>query len=195
MALIRIAALDGALANFGMAKLQFDTSLPDAQALSVLDLKLIHTEKSKVKSVRVSSDQLRRSREIALDARAWMADCAMVFVEVPTGGQSADACMAFGIVTGIYASLMLEPIEVSPSETKLAAVGTRTASKEEMIEWAFGKFPNAPWLLTKRGGAMVPTKANEHLADAVAIAHAGIRLPVFQQTKAMLNAMNIPAAA
>lgn len=195
MALIRIAAFDGALANFGMAKLQYDTSLPDDQALSVLDLKLIHTEKSTVKSVRVSSENLRRSREIALGAKSWLADCAMVFVEVPTGGQSAKAVMAFGMVTGIYASLPLEPIEVSPSETKIAAVGTRTASKEEMIEWATGKFPDAPWLTTKRGGVLVPTKANEHLADAVGIAHAGIRLPVFQQTKAMLSAMNIGLAA
>ena len=193
MALIRIAAFDGALANFGMAKLVYDTNLPDEQALSVLDLKLIHTEKAKAKTVRVSSDRLRRSRENALAAQAWLKDCAMVFVEVPTGGQSADACMAFGIVTGIYAGLPLEPIEVSPSETKLAAVGTRTASKEEMIAWAAAKFPAAPWLTTKRGGVMVPTKANEHLADAVAIAHAGIRLPVFQQARAMIATMGIAA--
>ena len=190
MSKITIAALDGALANFGMAKLQYDITLPADQALSVLDLKLIHTEKSKVKSVRASSDRLRRSREIAMLSKAWLADCAMVFVEVPSGGQSHDATFAFGIVTGLYASLPLEPIEVSPAETKLAAVGTRTASKEEMIEWASGKFPAAPWLTTKRNGLIVPTKANEHLADAVAIAHAGIRLPVFQQTIAMISAMN-----
>lgn len=189
MALIRIGAFDGALANFGMAKLVYDTDLPDDEALSVLDLKLVHTEKAKQKTVRVSSDRLRRSRENALAATAWLTDCAMLFVEVPSGAQDANANFAFGIVTGIYASMRLEPIEVSPSETKLAAVGTRTASKEEMIEWAIERFPAAPWLRTKRGGVMVPTKANEHLADAVAIAHAGIRLPVFQQTKALVAAM------
>lgn len=192
MALIRLAAFDGSLRNFGMAKLHFDT---DTDTLSVIDLKLVKTEKAKAKTVRVSSDKLRRSREIALAAREWAGDCAMLFVEVPSGAQDANASFAFGVVTGIYASMVLEPIEVSPSETKLAAVGTRTASKEEMIDWAIDRFPVAPWLRVKRAGAMTPTQANEHLADAVAIAHAGIRLPVFQQTKALVAAMQQGATA
>ncbi|MTH61113.1 hypothetical protein [Paracoccus litorisediminis] len=194
MPLIRLAAFDGALANFGMAKLIFDT---DTEALSVLDLKLVKTEKSKVKQVRSSSDDLRRSRENALAAHDWLKDCVTVFVEVPTGGQDAKATRAFGIITGIYASLLREPVEVSPAETKLAAVGTRTASKEEMIEWAVGKFPDAPWLRAKSNGPKWKKGDllgdNEHLADAVAIAHAGIKLPVFQQMKAMIAAM--PRAA
>lgn len=193
MTKIRFAALDGSLRNFGIAKMEYDTAAPADQALSVISLRLVETEKSKNKQVRASSDNLTRAQTIAKVIREEMADCAMVFAEVPSGGQDYNAVLGFGIVIGLYAGIVPPVVEVSPSETKMAAVGTRTASKEEMIEWAVGKFPAAPWLMTKRGGVMVPVKKNEHLADAVAIAYAGIRTPTFQQTLSMLTAMKVAA--
>lgn len=186
MAIIRFAALDGSKANFGIAKLDYDTT---TDTLHVAGLRLIKTEKTKIKGVRISSDNLRRGQEIAVALREELADCALAFAEIPSGAQSADAAYAFGMVVGLYSCITIPLVEVTPSETKLAAVGTRTASKDEIINWAAERFPDAPWLRVKRGGVMVPTKANEHLADAVAIAHAGIRLPVFRQTVAMVSAM------
>lgn len=185
MALIRIAGLDGSKTNFGIAIMDLDTESMD---LSVVDLILVKTEKSKNKQVRASSDNLARSQAITEILFPALKGSVSAFIEVPSGGQSYDAVLGFGIVIGIYASLPITTIEVSPAETKKAAVGTRTASKEEMIEWAVGKFPDAPWRMTKRKGVMVPVKDNEHLADAVAIVHAGIRTPAFRQTIAMLNA-------
>jgi hypothetical protein len=187
---IKFAALDGSLTNFGVAKLTYDTLTGE---LAVDDLKLVKTEKSKVKSVRVSSDRLRRSQEIATMLRTELDGSAVVFAEIPTGAQSSDAAFAFGIVVGLYASITHPVVEVTPSETKLAAVGTRTASKQEMIEWATEKFPAAPWRMVKRQGKLVPTLDNEHLADAVAIAHAGICTPGFKQMIAMVNAMQAAA--
>lgn len=187
---ITFAALDGSLRNFGIAKLQYDTNTGD---LSVLDLILTKTEKSKIKSVRASSDNLLRAQSIAKSVAASLEDCAMVFAEVPSGGQDYNAVLGFGIVIGIYASITVPLIEVSPYETKLIAVGTKTASKQEMIAWGFEKFPEAPWRTKKSKGELVPTLDNEHLADAVAIGHAGLQTPMFKQMISMLNATRLAA--
>lgn len=188
-----LAGLDGSLRNFGIALMSLDTDTLDLQ---VQDLTLITTEKGTAKTVRKSSDNLSRASILSagIEAALKSSRAASAFLEVPSGGQSYDAVLGFGIVIGLYAGLRVPVMEVSPAETKLAAVGTKTASKEEMIEWATTKYPTAPWLMTKRGGVMVPTKANEHLADAVAIVHAGILTPAFQQTLSMLRAQAQNAA-
>jgi Holliday junction resolvasome RuvABC endonuclease subunit len=185
MTKIRIAGLDGSKANFGIALLDLDL---DTMELSVADLILVKTQKAKNKQVRMSSDNLRRAQEVAVVLRQSLKGCVSAFVEVPSGGQSYDAVLGFGTVIGLYASIEIPVVEVSPSETKMAAVGTKTASKEEMIEWAIENHPDAPWRMRKLHGEMVPTKDNEHLADGVGIAHAGLKVPSFEQTLAILKA-------
>lgn len=191
MALIKVAGLDGSMRNFGIAKMLLDT---DTYSLSVIDLILIETEKTKSKQVRASSDTYNRARTIATATHEALDECSVCFAEIPFGGQSYDAVLGFGMVIGIYASLSTPLIEVAPAETKLATVGTRTASKEEMIDWAFTEYPTAPWMTTKRGGVLVPTKKNEHLADGCAIVHAGIKTPAFRQVAAILAASGAKAA-
>jgi Holliday junction resolvasome RuvABC endonuclease subunit len=183
MPIIKVAGLDGSLRNFGIAKLLYDTN---TGSLSVDALELIETEKTKNKQVRASSDTYNRAHEIAMAAQLCVEECDICFAEIPFGGQSYDAVLGFGITIGIYASLSLPLIEVAPIETKKATVGTKTASKQEMIEWAFETYPTAPWLTTKRGGQLVPTLKNEHLADACAIVHAGILTPAFKQAAAII---------
>lgn len=190
MTKINICAFDGAKSNFGIALMTYDV---DTGELEVTDMELVKTEKSKAKNVRVSSDNLRRAQELAAAVRRRAEGCVICFAEIPSGAQSADASLAFGIVIGLYASVTIPLVEVSPFETKRAALGTNTASKQEMIEWACAKFPNAPWRKAKRNGVMTPTLDNEHLADAVAIAHAGVRTPAFQQTVAILKASRAAA--
>jgi len=185
MAKIPVAGLDGSLRNFGVVKGYYDT---ESQELGIADMHLIQTEKSKNKQVRASSDNLARAQQIATSLQDLLQDVAVVFLEVPSGGQSYAAVLGFGITIGLYAGLTVPVVEVSPSETKLAAVGTKTASKQEMIEWATSQFPDADWRKRKLKGEMVLTNDNEHLADSVAIIHAGIRTPSFQQTIAMLRA-------
>lgn len=196
MTKIKFAALDGAVANFGIALLAYDT---ETDELEVLDLLLHKTEKTKIKQTRVSSDDLRRAQEQAVHLRNALDGCALVFGEVPSGGKDAKATRAFGIVTGLYASVAQPFQEVTPSEVKMAAVGTSTASKEEMIEWAVEKFPNAPWRRAKQNGPKIKkgalTADNEHLADAVAIGHAGINTPVFKQMLSMFKAATLAVAA
>jgi hypothetical protein len=190
MGKILIAGLDGSLRNFGVATAWLDL---DTLELEIKALILVETEKSKVKNIRASSDNLARAIELRKGVHQALKGVTTVFYEVPSGGQDYNAVLGFGIVIGTYAGIPIPGIEVSPAETKLGAVGTKTASKDEMIEWAFEKYPKAPWLLTKRGGVMVPVKKNEHLADAVAIMEAGIKTPSFEQTLAILRSMPMAA--
>ena len=183
MTKIIIAGLDGSLRNFGMVKFSYDVLTGERK---VLDMKLVETEKDKTKSVRASSDNLLRAQTIAKGMRDFLQDVTVCFAEVPSGGQDYNAVLGFGITIGIYAGITIPLLEVSPSETKKETVGTRTASKQEMIDWAFQQYPEAPWLLTKRKGVMVPVLKNEHLADACAITHAGVVTPAFKQVKAIL---------
>ena len=187
MKAVRIASIDPALANFGIARMVL--RLEDLK-LGIEHLKLIETEKRVNKVVRQNSDDLRRAQEITRAFHLEVAPCTVCFAEVPTGGQSARAVLSFGISIGILSNCPIPLIQVQPFETKLATVGTKTASKEEMIEWAVAEFPNGPWLRNKAGK---PLNKNEHLADAVAVAYAGIRTDQFKGLLAMWKA--VPARA
>lgn len=188
---VLVAGLDGSLRNFGSVKVLLDIDTLD---LEVVAMDLFKTEKSQVKKVRASSDNLERAQSIATELRNALTDCKVAFLEVPSGGQSYSAVLGFGIVIGLYASLTVPVCEVSPSETKLATVGTKTASKQEMIEWGMTNYPNAPWRTRKSKGQIIPTNDNEHLADALAIIHAGIKTPAFQTTLSLLRTIYGPVA-
>ena len=184
-----IMGLDGSLRNFGMALMTLDV---DTMEIAVEELILTKTAKEKSKQVRASSDNFNRAADIAasIQSRLTTFRPQAVFVEVPSGGQSYAAVLGFGIVIGLYASILTpRPIEVSPAETKLASVGVKNASKEEVMAWAFAKYPKAPWLTRKLKGEIVPIADNEHLADSVAIAHAGIKTPAFAQALVVYRSM------
>jgi Holliday junction resolvasome RuvABC endonuclease subunit len=181
---IRIAGFDPSLTGCGLAKLDYDIV---NGGMELVDLKLIATAPDKSKQLRRSSDDLKRGSEIAAAMIAWLHDCKFFFGEVPSGAQSARAATTFGMVIGFYAMLsqMKHMFEVQPSETKLWTVGTKTASKEEMIEWASENFPDAPWL--RHRGKLV--NANHNLADAIAVAYAGVLLPDFKRTIMLMKAV------
>lgn len=178
-----IGAIDPSFAHFGMAKLNLRREAGN-MILDVLDLKLVNTEKMANKIVRQNSDDLRRAKDLIKEFHEYVADCALVFSEVPTGSQSARSAWTLGIALGVVAGCPKPFIQVQPFETKLAAVGTKTASKQEMIDWATEKYPAANWLRSR--GRI--TQANEHLADAVGVAYAGIRTDQFLQLMAMRHA-------
>lgn len=98
--------------------------------------------------------------------------------------------MSNGISIGVLAGCPIKLIEVNYTEVKVAATGRKTATKGEMIEWAMNKYPHADWLMRKLKGQTIPIADNEHLADACAIAEAGVRTPEFLSAKAMLKALH-----
>lgn len=183
---INVVGFDAAFANFGIAHATVDLDTHDVE---VEHLNLIETKADKSKTVRKNSDDMRRA---SLVHKAMLEACegkAVAFAEVPTGSQSARASWSLGIAVGLLAACPLRIIELSPSEVKLNSVGIKTATKQEMIDWAVREYPNANWLMRKSKGVMVPKNANEHLADAVAVIRAGVQNPQFQQLMELMKAV------
>jgi Holliday junction resolvasome RuvABC endonuclease subunit len=183
---ILVGGIDPSLTAFGIARLQLDL---DSLELSVEDLILEKTAPTKVKQVRRNSDDLSRAEKLYQAFHDGLDGCVVCFAEIPSGAQSARAALGFGIAIGVMASCHIPLIQVMPSETKLAVTGGKTATKSEMISWGTGKYPKAPWL--KHRGKIV--QDNEHLADAVAVAHAGVKTDEFKRLLAMWKSAPLAA--
>lgn len=185
---VRIAGLDPSLSNFGIANVLLDLR---TMTFEVENLTLICTEPEKDKKlrkvVRKNCEDLDRAQILYKGMVAGTKDAWLAIAEVPVGSQSARAMASYGVCVGVLAACPVPVISVTPTEVKMAGAGTKTATKGEMIEWAMAKYPNANWLTTKRGGVMVPTAANEHLADALAAVEAGIQTDQFQQIVAIVS--------
>lgn len=141
--------------------------------------KLIVTELDKTKKVRAVSDVISRARFIIENIQSIIeiTKPTVVFAETPTGSQSAAAMKSYGMMCAVIGSINPPPIEVTPNEVKVAAVGSKTASKREMIDWAAGKYPVINWYY--HGGRL--QNKNEHIADAIGAAEAGIKGTQFRQ--------------
>ena len=199
---INALGIDPSLSNLGMARCWIDL---DTLEIGVDDLILVHTETDKTKTVIKTADNWRRAVELRAGMLAAAQGCSIAMVEIPLmitpspgmpGGPAAASVANHnsGIAIGIVAGCPLPVIPVMPDEPKVQAVGSRRASKEEMIAWAVNKYPNAPWKTRMYRGKRELTKDNEHLADAVAIVNAGIRTNAFRHAVAMLRGLQGVAA-
>lgn len=186
---LRVAAFDPSLRNWGMAKgtLCLSTLVPTIDRVSVTNPVL-----PTGKQVRQNSKDIAAAYQLTKAAWDFVQDAQAIFVEVPVGSQSSRAMASYGICVGILGALRAGSIpfyEVTPTEVKLAAVGSKTATKKQMIDWALQQQPNANWPYYTRDGQNIisETKA-EHMADAIAAIYAGITLPSFQQAVAIMKA-------
>lgn len=184
---IRVLGVDPALRNFGFAVATVD--IETDQIVNVEYLELSKSEDDAGKKVRRNSDDLRRAR-IHADALRRLSDpkeISIAFIEVPVGSQSARAMASYGICIGVLTNCRCGVIEVTPTEVKVAATGSKTATKEEMIDWAYEKHRDAHgWLTRKQNGQYVLKKENEHLADAIGAINAGLKTSQWQQLKGFL---------
>lgn len=153
--------------------------------VTVDSVHLIETEKTSAKTVRKNSDDLRCARIIADTLAVYRAQYRPVvtFVEVPSGTQSARASWTLGVMLGLIATFPFPVVELSPVEVKRGFAGSKTASKDQMIELATTQHPELAWL--RHGGRL--TLKNEHLADAIAILHVGARSVQFRELTRMLE--------
>jgi Holliday junction resolvasome RuvABC endonuclease subunit len=188
-----VAGMDPSMSNWGIARMRVCVQ---TLSLEIEGLALIATESETKKQVSKTSDDLRRAREVREGMLANVSDCAVVISEIPFYNPAAYPMANFnsGLCAGVLASCPVPVIQVSPQDVKLAAVGHRQAAKEEMIEWAMATYPTAPWLMRKFKGTIRPTAANEHLADAVATVHAGIKTEQFKQALTLYRSMLRSAA-
>jgi Holliday junction resolvasome RuvABC endonuclease subunit len=182
--LLKVAGLDPSMSNFGMVKGNLDLT---TGILTDVELLLQSTSPDSTnKTVRKNSQDLMRARELSSVLMEYMAGVEMVFVEIPVGSQSARAMASYGMCIGVLSHLSNPMIQVTPTEVKVAATGLKTASKQQMIDWATGTYPNANWITKKVKNTVSFTNANEHLADALAAIHAGVRTDEFKQARALL---------
>lgn len=180
MPIIKVVGFDPALVNWGIVTAELDTSSLTITPVSSL---LIETKSSKDKKVRKSSDRLRRGYELVEGIKSLDDDISIIFSEIPTGSQSAVAAFGLGIATGILASIKIPVIEVLPHQTKLASVGHKSASKQQVIDWCANTYPDLK--LPSKG--IRTLKKAEHIADAMAVICAGIETTQFKQLLNMYN--------
>lgn len=186
---IRVVGQDPSLRNWGLA---VGTLNLETKKLTIDLLNLTNPELHKGKQVRQNSSDLESAFQLYKGAIAAAEGAHAVFVEVPVGSQSARAMASYGVCVGVLGALRANGIpffEVTPTEVKLAGPGNKTATKQEMIQWAMAKHPEANWPMYKQNGASIVSEAKaEHMADAVAAIYAGISCNAFQQMLPFLAA-------
>lgn len=190
--IIRLVGIDPSLRNTGLALAAYDLETGDWHIERVA---IVQTERRAGKQVRQSSDDYRCARELIGGINEFVACHGASFccAEVPTGAQSARAAFSNGVCCAVLAAVKVPLIQVSPTEVKLASVGSKTASKQEIIEWASSRWPDAGWLKRKTKGEPRLIADNEHPADACAAVAAGVLTTEFAQAMAMVASMRSAA--
>ena len=182
---IKVVGVDPSMSNFGLAigTLDLDTDKLEIHGLELVETKAGGTKKN----VRVNSDDLRRAKEIWRTARPIIEQAHMVFCELPVGSQTSRAQTSYGVCIGVLACVDKPLIQVTPNEIKHYVGNKLTTSKEEIIQWAITKQPDAPWLRRKQAGKDVLVAKNEHLADAIASIYSGMQTDQFRQVRDVLK--------
>lgn len=185
--IVNIVSMDPSLRNWGCVNATLDTA---TSAITVSGMNVIQTAeaKSAKKGVRQNSQDIASAELLNEGMIEACGPATIAFAEVPVGSQSARAMASYGICVGVLGGCPIPLIQVTPTEVKKAATGNGTATKEEMIEWAVAKHPEAPWPRTSKG-VIIAGRA-EHLADAIAAIYAGIKTAEFKSAIGMLASMS-----
>jgi Holliday junction resolvasome RuvABC endonuclease subunit len=186
MAILKVVGFDPSLRSWGISAGTLDTI---TGALSIKTLRVINTAEPKGKQVRQNSHDLSAAKQLMEGVLPFLEHANLIFVEVPVGSQSARAMASYGICVGVLGSIRARGtpfFEVTPIEVKKATVGSKTATKDDMIEWAMSAHPEAPWpLQTIKGVQSVIKGKAEHMADATAAIRAGLLTNEYKQLAAM----------
>lgn len=180
---MKIITIDPSMRHTALVLFDLDAVNMKAKALDSIT---VNTEKTKNKKIRASSDLIESCRQLLRGAHQFIKQHKpdLIFAETPSGSQSASGMKSYGVSCFFLATLSPSPIEVTPIEVKKASVGRKTASKKEMIAWAFEKHPEIDWKLGKDGLPQVTTE--EHKADAVGVFYAGILTADFSRAKSIM---------
>lgn len=174
---IPVVGMDPSMSNWGIASGILDLT---AGVLDTPHLQTVTPVKTVSKQVRQNSKDLEQAEQLSKIALEEARKAKVVFVEVPVGSQSARAMASYGMCVGILGVIRSEGIpliEVTPIEVKLALAGTKSATKNQMIQSAMSWYPEANF--PYHHGKLSAEKA-EHVADAIGAIHAGVRTPMFQ---------------
>jgi Holliday junction resolvasome RuvABC endonuclease subunit len=177
MARLSIAGMDPSSRNWGIAGGSIDI---DTGVLTIKSLRVVRSNPPEGKQVRQNSKDLSTANQLYEGVMPFLA-ANLIFAEIPQGSQSARASLCSGICIGILGSLRASAqfIEVTPNEVKLAAHGSRTATKKQMIDWAVKQHPEAPW--PRKSNGDIHLGDAEHMADAVGAIYAGLLTNQYKQ--------------
>ena len=179
---MKFISIDSSLANTGIAI----GNVGPTGVITVSRIALTETKKSQNKQVRASSDTIARCRQTYRFVKAIIEQerPGVIFMETPSGSQSSAGMKSYGSTCMLIGALEPPPIEVTPNEVKMASVGKSTASKADMIDWAYNLYPNVQWNKNKDGSLK---NKNEHMADAIAIAYAAVNTDTFIRIQSLFN--------
>lgn len=183
--MIPVLGMDPSFRNWAYAYAYVDPH--DNNEIHVVRVDTLTTTRSKSKQVRRNSDDLRSAQELHQGLHGAIEEWnpLTVISEIPSGSQSATASRGLGIAVGVLGSMNQTLIQVMPQEVKLAFIGSKTASKRDIIERATTLYPDAGW--KKHGGRV--TNDQEHAADAIAALYAGVQNEQFAQMLNLWQAM------
>lgn len=186
MSSLRVVGFDPSMRNWGIVAGRYDTS---TQLFTPSTIRVVQTEKSANKQVRVSHSDLVSATKICEGIKPFVDGCDLIFVEVPVGSKSSAAMKSYGMCLGILGAVNAtgKPMfELTPKEVKMAAVGNPEATKSQMIQWAYSKYPHLDWpTKTVKGVVTVVESKAEHMADAISAIHAGLQSDQFRKLAAI----------
>jgi Holliday junction resolvasome RuvABC endonuclease subunit len=192
---IRVLGLDPGLSSTGYAVASID--LGRGAITRVLGIGVIQTSRDSHKTVRNTSDDLRRAKLQALALRKLVEqhDVRAIAAEMATTTPYTLPTFSFGVMIGILAALDVPVIELLPREVKRAVIGDDRATKKDMIAWALKKTARQklPWPTSTRANKLgllyqgkPLTLAAEHPADALAVIEAAIATEQFRLAHALV---------
>ena len=187
MSLVNVLGMDPSLRNWGWAKGVYSTKTDE---LKFHDIGLIQPVFDNHKQVRQNSKDIERAEYLAKHVFELCSGVNTIFVEVPVGSQSARAMASYGICVSLLGALRAKGIpfiEVTPLELKMATIGSKTATKDAIIQQGYKQYPHLPWPTKTRGGMITITKKAEHMADAIGAVKAGLSTKEFQNLLTLIK--------
>lgn len=186
---LTLVGMDPSLRNWGIAVAKYNL---ETMKIKIIEVDVIRPVVSTGKQVRQNSLDLETARQLYKGAYSYITASQATFIEVPVGSQSARSMASYGVCVGILGALRAagKPFyELTPTEVKLAATRSKTATKSDMISWALETHPEANWPVYKQSGKELITESKaEHMADAIAAIHAGVQSQPFQQMLPLIAA-------
>jgi len=168
---LRAVGVDPAFLNTGIVRGFINMEIGLEPQFEATSIHLIRTKADKNKTIRQSADDFRRARFIASELRDHTVGADVVFVEMPSGAQSARAAKALGIALGCLTAIEPAIIQLTAAQVKNGFTGNKTASKATVIDRARTLHPDLEWL---------NQNADEHMADAIACVEAGVKTEEFR---------------
>ena len=156
---LRVLGIDGSLNNFGVATGYYTDKEP-----VITGIHLLASNSSKTNKIRNDAERAKNIARFLLQF-----DYDMAIAEIPYGSKSYRAAWSLGITLGLISSVTPPILFVTPYDVK--NVVKRGAAKSDMINWAVHKYGGLNWRYYN--GRL--RAENEHLADAIAVIHAGYR--------------------